>query len=219
MVASAAEELASSITEISARLAQSSSRANEAAESTAGVARQANALAAASSRITEVVEAISNIASKTNLLALNATIEAASAGDAGKGFAVVAQEVKSLATQTARATEEVAGHTATIQSHIDSVVQGITEVARVIDDIKDTFASIAVAAEEQQAATHEITVNAQHASSGVETASRTIHLVETLSAGNLDAAQSLSQAAEELSLANDNLSRESTDFLDVLKAS
>ncbi|MCF3932981.1 methyl-accepting chemotaxis protein [Acuticoccus sp. M5D2P5] len=218
MVASAAEQLTSSITEISARLSQSSARASEAARSTADVSKRASELAAASSRITEVVDAISSIANKTNLLALNATIEAASAGEAGKGFAVVAQEVKSLATQTGRATEEVAGHVTTIQGQINRVVEGITDVARVIDDINETFASIAIAAEQQQSATHEITVNAQQASNGVETASQTINRVESLSAGNRATANALTQATEELREANDNLSRESTSFLDAMKA-
>ncbi|MBJ3775959.1 methyl-accepting chemotaxis protein [Acuticoccus mangrovi] len=217
MVASAAEQLASSITEISERLARSTQRASEAATETASVAKRAQELATASERITEVVEAISEIAGKTNLLALNATIEAASAGEAGKGFAVVAQEVKNLAAQTARATEEVAQQTESIQAQVHVVVKGITEVSQVIEEIRETFVSVAAAAEEQQAATHEITVNAQHAADGVGTANSTIREVEGLSTSNLDAAHLLIRAAEELSQANDNLSRGSSEFLDTMK--
>ncbi|UOM34947.1 methyl-accepting chemotaxis protein [Acuticoccus sp. I52.16.1] len=218
MVAAAAEELASTITEIASRTTRSSDHVALAAKSTREVALQAERLAEASARIGEVVDAISEIAGKTNLLALNATIEAASAGEAGKGFAVVAQEVKSLATQTAKATQEVAEQIAEIQSQVTVVVNGISGATEVIEEMRDTFSSVAAAVEEQQTATHEITVNAQHAAVGVEAASKTIAKVEQLSADNLDAANRLASATTELSEANDNLGRESDSFLQVMKA-
>lgn len=217
MVASAAEELSSSITEIASRLAESTRRATDASNNTADVARRAKELAAVSQRITEVVKTISDIADKTNLLALNATIEAASAGAAGKGFAVVAAEVKNLANQTAKATDEVSQEMAAIQTQIRNVTEGITAVADVIEEINGVFASISAAAEEQQAATREITVNAQHAAGGAETAARTIRLITDASAGNLNATRDLTRAARELAEANDNLARQSDAFLSTMK--
>ena len=219
MVASAAEELSSSITEISTRLAQSSKRASDAATETSAVAQRALDLAEASKRIGEVVETISDIADKTNLLALNATIEAASAGEAGRGFAVVAQEVKNLANQTARATDDVARQTQAVQSQIRSVVEGISRVSEVIVEVNQVFASVAAAAEQQHAATYEISSNAHQAANGAERATQTIREIEAVSANNLDATRVLSKAAKELSLANDNLSQESAKFLSVLRAS
>ncbi len=218
-VASAAEQLASSISEITHRISTSSDGVRRAARDTHAVAEKARQLSTASNRISEVIETISDIASKTNLLALNATIEAASAGEAGKGFAVVASEVKNLATQTARATEEVAQQVGTIQSQVSTVVKGVTEVARNIEEMRDTFAGVAAAAEQQQAATREITVNAQYAADGVSAASETMLRVEELSQRNLTAAQLLSTATSELSEANDNLSRESDTFLTQMKSS
>jgi len=217
MVASASEELSSSISEIAGRLSESTRRANDAATSTTDVARRAQELATVSKRITEVVETISDIADKTNLLALNATIEAASAGEAGKGFAVVAAEVKNLANQTAKATDEVSSEMAAIQEQIRSVTEGITSVAQVIEEINGVFASISAAAEQQQAATREITVNAHNAAGGAETAATTIRVVTSSSASNLDATRALTRAAEELAEANDNLSRESDAFLSTMK--
>ncbi|RAH97316.1 hypothetical protein DLJ53_29375 [Acuticoccus sediminis] len=219
MVASAAEELSSSITEITQRISSSSERIRRASHDTQSVAAQANELLAVSGRISKVVETISDIAGKTNLLALNATIEAASAGEAGKGFAVVAHEVKDLATQTAEATQEVTQQIDAIQKQVETVVGGITEVSQTIESMRETFSGVAAAVEEQQAATHEITVNAQYAASGVSTASDTLRNVEDLSKGNLTAAQLLSTATSELSEANDNLGRESDSFLVEMKRS
>lgn len=219
MVASAAEELSSSIAEISRQLTESSKRANDAAQETTTVADRAVKLADTSKRIGEVVATISEIADKTNLLALNATIEAASAGEAGKGFAVVAHEVKSLANQTAKATEEVGRQTAAVQEEIRSVTDGVTKVAKVIETINEVFSTIASAAEEQQAATQEISTNAQSAASGAQMATSTIREVEEVSARNLTTARALTESAENLAEANDNLSEQSERLLKVLKAS
>ncbi|MEM0908609.1 MAG: methyl-accepting chemotaxis protein [Pseudomonadota bacterium] len=213
LVAGAAEELSASIAEIASRLNSSAREAASAAETTTDVAKRAEELEDASNRITQVIEAIADITNKTKLLALNATIEAASAGDAGKGFAVVAAEVKSLAEQTARATEEIDSQIRAVQGRIGSVVNGVVQVSETIRGLNEVFASAASAAEQQQAATHEITENAKSASGGARTAAEIINEVEDSANSDLEATQALSDDAKELAQANDNLSQQSTNFL------
>ncbi|WP_226579352.1 methyl-accepting chemotaxis protein [Acuticoccus sediminis] len=218
MVASAAEELTATIAEINDRIAFSTKRAANAANETKSVARRADDLLAASERIGEVMGAISGIAYKTNLLALNATIEAASAGPAGKGFAVVAHEVKMLADQTAKATDQVSEETEAVRKLIKEVVTGVGEVTTVIDDIREAFDQVAAAVQEQQTATQSISASAHDAATGVSHAASTLSEVEALAASNLDATQVLNGRAEEIALANDNLSRNSDDLLKMMRA-
>ncbi len=168
-VAAAAGQLSAAIQEISRQVAHSAKIAAQGAEEAKQTDVKVQSLAAAAERIGEVVRLINDIAGQTNLLALNATIEAARAGEAGKGFAVVASEVKNLASQTARATEEITQQIAAIQAATDETVEVIHGVGRTIGEINEVTSTIAAAVEEQGAATNEIARNVQQAatSSGV----------------------------------------------------
>ncbi|HEX2116699.1 MAG TPA: methyl-accepting chemotaxis protein [Alphaproteobacteria bacterium] len=167
-VAAAAEELAASISEISRQVAQSATIAGQAVEESTRTNSTVAGLSDAANRVGEVVQLISAIAAQTNLLALNATIEAARAGEAGKGFAVVASEVKALATQTGKATEEIAAQIGSIQSVAQNSVEAIRSVATVIGRMSEISTSVAAAIDEQGAATQEITRNTQEAAKGTE---------------------------------------------------
>ena len=165
-VATAVEEMSASVQEI----ATSSNDASQVASGAVETARQTNEdvqrLGASSAEIGAVIEVITSIAEQTNLLALNATIEAARAGDAGKGFAVVANEVKDLANQTAKATEEISGRISSIQGETDAAVTSIGEIAEVINRIADMQNTIASAVEEQTVTTNEIASNVNEAARG-----------------------------------------------------
>jgi methyl-accepting chemotaxis protein len=158
-VASAAEELAASIREIGSQVAQSTEVVGRAVGAGGEARATIEALNEEVTRIGVVADMIGEIAAKTNLLALNATIEAARAGDAGKGFAVVASEVKSLATQTARSTEEIARHIAQVRSATGASVTAVVRIEQTIGEVSSIAGSIAAAVEEQQAATAEIARN------------------------------------------------------------
>jgi len=173
-VAIAAEELAASIGAIGRQVQQSAQVAERAVERANLTSGTVSTLAAGVQKIGKVVELISGIASQTNLLALNATIEAARAGEAGKGFAVVASEVKGLATQTAKATDDITAQIAAIQSATRDAVAAIAEIGRIIAEINEVGAGIAAAIEEQDAATKEIARNVQQAASGTHEVSSNI---------------------------------------------
>ncbi len=217
-VAAAAEELAASIAEISRQVAQSAAVAAKAlddANRTDGVVR---ALADSAQKIGEVVGLINNIAGQTNLLALNATIEAARAGDAGKGFAVVASEVKSLANQTAKATDDISRQITQIQSATKEAVNSIQGIGQTIAEISQIAAAIAAAVEEQGAATQEIARNVQQAAAGTRDVSSNIVGV---SQGANDTGVSATQvlgAAEELSRQAEQLRSEVGHYIAGVKA-
>ena len=173
-VASATEQLSSSIQEIGERVNRSAQIAREAVEAAQQANGQVLSLTEAAEKIGTVVQLIQDIASQTNLLALNATIEAARAGEAGMGFAVVAQEVKSLASQTARATEEIAGHVTGMQRVTDETASAIKGIGGIIAQIDEISTAIAAAVEEQGSATAEIARNVQQAASGTQEVTRTI---------------------------------------------
>ena len=141
----------------------------------------------------------------------------ARAGEVGRGFAVVAQEVKNLANQTAKATEEVSSQIGALQSQIKVVTDGIASVSTVMVELSKLFASIAQATEEQQSATNEISINAQQAALGADTAARTIGAVEEFSSTNLAATKVLSSAADRVVEANDNLSEQSKQIVQALQ--
>jgi methyl-accepting chemotaxis protein len=167
-VASAAEELVSSVREISRRVDEASQITNRAVHLGTRTNEIVSGLAASADRIGQVVNLINTIASQTNLLALNATIEAARAGEAGKGFAVVASEVKTLASQTAKATAEIAAQIGTVQSGTADAVNAIQEITTVINSINDIATGIAAAIEEQGSVTQEISANMLTASNSVQ---------------------------------------------------
>jgi methyl-accepting chemotaxis protein len=173
-VAASSEEMSISISEIGRQVEQASRIARQAVDDTQRTNATVTAMADAAEKIGEVVKLIQSIAGQTNLLALNATIEAARAGEAGKGFAVVANEVKSLATQTAKATEDIAAQISAIQSVTGEAVSAIRSIGGTIAQISEISTSIASAIEEQGAATQEIARSTQQAARGTEQVSSNI---------------------------------------------
>ncbi|ASG23812.1 methyl-accepting chemotaxis protein [Nitrospirillum viridazoti] len=167
-VAAATEELSASIREISARAAETAGTSSTGADEARRAASQVATLQEATGQIGHVVDLINGIAGQTNLLALNATIEAARAGEAGKGFAVVAHEVKALAMQTAKATDEIRTQVAAVQGATGAAVTSIGHIVEMITAISAMVGSIASAVEEQASATAEITRNVQEAANGTD---------------------------------------------------
>ena len=217
-VAAATEELSASIAEIGNQVTQSSQMTSQAVSESQRASTTVQSLASAAKKIGDVVGLISNIASQTNLLALNATIEAARAGEAGKGFAVVASEVKALATQTAKATDEIAQQIAAMQTETQSTVSAIDAIRNVITEVETIATTIASAIEQQNAATAEISRNVQEASHGTEMVSSSIGGVSQGAADTETAAGQVLSASGELSRNAEELKAEVESFLADIRA-
>jgi methyl-accepting chemotaxis protein len=217
-VAAAAEELSSSVDEIARQITQSNDVTSKAVREAATTNSEVASLATAAQKIGDVVRLIEEIASQTNLLALNATIEAARAGEAGKGFAVVASEVKTLATQTGKATEEIGSQIAAVQAATQNSVTAINGISETIRTISTISGTIAAAVEEQTAATREIARNVQQAAQGTSEVTENIVSVSQAANDTGAAASQVLGSAEELSHQAELLRGELSRFIEVVRA-
>jgi methyl-accepting chemotaxis protein len=217
-VAAATDELSASINEITRQVAESSRIAREAVDETVAADHRIGQLTEAVKKIGEVVGFINDIAGQTNLLALNATIEAARAGDAGKGFAVVANEVKTLASQTTRATGEIAGLIAAVEAATHETVVAISAIGRVIGTMSEVTTAVASAVEEQGAATQEIARNVQNAAAGTREVSTNIAGVSEVVAETGRASEGVVAAGSNLQHQSESLKTEVHHSLEQIRA-
>jgi methyl-accepting chemotaxis protein len=217
-VAAATEELTSSVNEISRQVGESARIAKQAVEQVGRSEATVTALAQAAQRIGEVVSLINTIAEQTNLLALNATIEAARAGESGRGFAVVASEVKSLANQTAKATEGITAQVSAIQGSTQEAVDTIKGIGEIIDQMSEIANSVSSAVQEQGAATAEIARNIQQAAAGTREVSSNIEGVSAAAEESGRTAEDVLSSTARLTEESEALSNEVGQFLSRIKA-
>ena len=211
--ASAADEMSSSIAEISRQLHKTADIVRTAVSEAQATNDEIASLTTAAEKIGEVVKLIQNIAGQTNLLALNATIEAARAGEAGRGFAVVASEVKSLAVQTAKATEEIISHIAAVQTSTGAAVDAIRGIADRMQQINEYTTNVAASVEEQNAATGAITQNVASAAEGTKVIVGVLSQVAGSATGARSSAQTMLKASEMMETSASRLREEVESFL------
>lgn len=217
-VAGATEEMSASVSEISLQVNQAADISNNAVSEADETNKQVQTLSDAALKIGEVINLINDIAEQTNLLALNATIEAARAGEAGKGFAVVASEVKSLASQTAKATEDITEQVVAIQNQSSVAVKAVTNIRNVISEINNISISIASAVEEQSAATKEISRNVSHASGQTQSISQSVEIVNGTTNEVGSAASQVLSASDGLLVNSNELNEQVENFLARLRS-
>jgi NO-binding membrane sensor protein with MHYT domain len=213
IAASAANELSASIAEISRQLGQTSTLVGIAANEAGATNDQIGSLASAAQKIGDVVMLIQDVAGQTNLLALNATVEAARAGEAGRGFAVVASEVKSLAVQTAKATEDIAGQIAAVQASTGAAVEAIRRIADRMQQINAHTTAVAASVQQQNAATGEISDNVASAAQGTKEIVAVLGEVAGAATETRGSAETVLSASEAVELAASNLRQEVEGFL------
>ena len=217
-VAAATEELSASVREIGRQVHETARIAREAVGQARSTTDHVSGLSKAASRIGDVVELINTIAGQTNLLALNAAIEAARAGEAGRGFAVVASEVKALAEQTSKATDEIGQQIADIQAATNQSVGAINHISATIEELSEISATIAVAVEQQGAATQEISHNVQQAASGTQQVSSSVIDVQRGASDTGSASSQVLSAARALTSESRRLKSEMGRFLGTVRS-
>lgn len=216
--AAATEQLAASVREIGEQASRSADVARQAFERAQHTKSAVAGLAEQARQIGDVIDLIGQIAAQTNLLALNATIEAAHAGEAGKGFAVVAQEVKSLATQTAKATTEISSRIGAIQEATQKNSVDIDDIARIIEDVSGIATAIAAAVEEQAAVTSEIATNVQQTTDHTQAVVKSIEILNDSTASAATASQNVAAAKQTLDQQMQRLKHDIDQFLDAARA-
>ena len=216
--ASAAEELDASIAETGTQVTQSSAIAKQASSEAGNARNTMSDLSSAAQEIGGVIKLINEIAEQTNLLALNTTIEAARTGEAGKGFAVVATELKNLAGQTTKATEEISSQINTLQIASESAEHNIGGVTDTILNLSELSNAVASAVEEQSTATGSISQNVQHAAAGSNEVAHGIETVSAVASETKEAAGKLQQSADTLSRQAGDLNQRVFDFLNQVRA-
>ncbi|HCY86992.1 MAG TPA: methyl-accepting chemotaxis protein [Desulfobacteraceae bacterium] len=198
MIVTAAEEMTATINEIASNTTKGSDTTAKAVQHAAEVSDKVNALGLAAQEISKVTDVIADISEQTNLLALNATIEAARAGEAGKGFAVVAGEIKELAQQTARATDEIDTRIGDVQKTTEESVAAIQSIVEVINDINTVVTSVATALEEQSATTREISSNVSQAAAGLEEVNINVNQTSGVAGEVTEDIHQVSRASEDI---------------------